>query len=456
MRFELSQVARVLRGTGFQPVAVGQAFSPSLREVTGWSVDSRTLEAGDLFFALRGPHHDGHDYVPEAFAGGAVAAVVERPVDSSGPLLAVADTLAALQALAGWARRQWKGRMVAVTGSAGKTTTKDVIAALLSVVLPVGKTVGNLNNHVGVPLSLLRLPAEARAAVIEIAMNHPGEILQLAALAGPEVGVVTNVGHAHAEFFASIEDVARAKRELIEALPAEGTAVLNADDERVAAFRRSRPGPALTFGFSEAADVRAEALVLTGEGARFRVGGVDFETSLPGRHGVMNILAGLAVARAFGVEPDSLREAVRTLQPGQMRGRRFEHRGVTVLDDGYNSNPEAARAMLEVFAATKARRRAAVLGEMLELGPFAEELHRGLGQEAARAGLDLLVAVRGAARFIAEEAVRAGLPSARVFFFEDPEAAGAFLRDRLEEGDAVLFKGSRGVRIERALQRFME
>ncbi len=158
---------------------------------------------------------------------------------------------------------------------------------------------------------------------------------------------------------------------------------------------------------------------------------------------------------SFPVSQDSLREAVRTLQPGQMRGRRFEHRGVTVLDDGYNSNPEAARAMLEVLAATAARRRAAVLGEMLELGPFAEELHRKLGHEAARAGLELLVAVRGAARFIAEEAVRAGLPSARVFFFEDPEAAGAFLRDRLEEGDAVLFKGSRGVRIERALKRFM-
>jgi UDP-N-acetylmuramoyl-tripeptide--D-alanyl-D-alanine ligase len=447
MKFELSQVAQVLCGAGLQ---TGE------RAVTGFSVDSRTLAAGDLFFALRGPHHDGHDYVADAFARGAAAAVVERSLDSAGPLLVVPDTLAALQSLAAWARRQWKGRLVAVTGSAGKTTTKDVIAALLSVALPVGKTVGNLNNHLGVPLSLLRLPGDARAAVIEIAMNHPGEIRRLAALARPQVGVVTNVGHAHAEFFPSIDDVARAKRELIEALPPEGAAVLNADDPRVAAFRHSHPGPAITFGFSADAGVRAESLVVTGEGARFRACGVDFETFLPGRHSVMNILAGLAVARAFGVEPDSLREAVRALQPGQMRGRRFQHRGVTVLDDCYNSNPEAARAMLEVLAAVPARRRAAVLGEMLELGPLSEDLHRGLGRDAARAPVDLLVTVRGAARFIADEALRAGLPSDRVFFFDEPAPAGAFLRDRLQEGDAVLFKGSRGVRIERALETFME
>jgi UDP-N-acetylmuramoyl-tripeptide--D-alanyl-D-alanine ligase len=293
-------------------------------------------------------------------------------------------------------------------------------------------------------------------AVLEIAMNHPGEIRHLAAIARPGVAVVTNVGHAHAEFFRSIEEVALAKRELIEALPPDGVAVLNADDERVHAFRRVHPGPAVTFGFSPAADVRAEGLTLTAEGARFRVQDVEFETSLTGRHGVLNILAGLAVARIFGIAPNTLREAVRALQPGQMRGRRFQHQGITVLDDCYNSNPEAARAMFEVLAAAPAQRRAVVLGEMLELGPFSEELHRNLGREVAARGFHLLVAVHGVARSLADEAVRAGLPPERVFFFEDPAEAGAFLRGRLAPGDAVLFKGSRAVRLERALEKFME
>jgi len=445
MTTDLMQVAQALRSTGFQPVPI-----------IGWSVDSRTLAAGELFFALRGPRHDGHDYVREAFGRGAVAAVVERALDSAGPLLVVPDALAALHELARWARQQFPGSVVAVTGSAGKTTTKDLIADLLSVAFPVGRTVGNLNNHVGVPLSILRLPAGARAAVLEIAMNHPGEIRQLAAIARPGIAVVTNVGHAHAEFFGSIEEVALAKRELIESLPPDGVAVLNAEDDRVAAFRKVHPGPVITFGFCPATDVRAEAVVLTSAGARFRVQDVDFETSLSGRHGVLNILAGLAVAHIFGIVPNALREAVRDFQPGQMRGGHLRHQGILILDDCYNSNPEAARAMLEVLEGTPARRRAAVLGEMLELGRFSEELHRALGREVAARGVDLLIAVRGAARYTAEEAVRAGLRPDRVVFFEDPAEAGAFLRGQLEEGDAVLFKGSRGVRMERALEKFME
>jgi len=424
--------------------------------VSGWSVDSRTLAPGELFFALRGPRHDGHNYVAAAFARGAVAAVVEHALDSAGPLLVVPDALAALQALAGWVRGRFAGRVLAVTGSAGKTTTKDAIAHLLAAALPVGQSEGNLNNHVGVPLSLLRLPAQARAAVIEIGMNHAGEIRQLAGIARPNVGVVTNVGYAHAEFFGSIEGVARAKRELIEALPEDGVAVLNADDARVAAFRQTHPGPAVTFGFSEAADVRAERMELTAQGTRFQVEGVEFETTLVGRHGVLNLLAGLAVARLFGIPAGALREAVRSFALPAMRGRRFEHRGVAVLDDCYNSNPEAARAMLEVLAATPARRRCAVLGEMLELGELSEMLHRGLGREAAARGVDLLVTVRGAARWIGEEAVREGLPAGQVWFFEEPAQAGAWLGGRLEPGDAVLFKGSRGVRMERALERFLE
>src|SRR6185295_7203507 len=225
--------------------------------VTGWSVDSRTLQPGDLFFALRGPVNDGHAHVAEVFEKGAVAAVVEESV-GGGPVLRVEDSLRALQQLAGWGRREWRGDVVAVTGSAGKTTTKDVIAEMLATEMATAKNQGNLNNHVGLPLSLLRLEEKARVAVLEMGMNHAGEIRDLAEIARPDVGVVTNVGYAHIENFDSIEDIAAAKRELVEALGDGGTAVLNADDERVAAFAAAHRGRTVLYGQSPDAQVRGE------------------------------------------------------------------------------------------------------------------------------------------------------------------------------------------------------
>ena len=433
---------------------VGQALGlrrpprPPDSLVTGWSVDTRTLAPGDLFFALRGPNFDGHDYVAAALQKGAVAAVVEH--GESG--LVVPDSLAALQNLAAWARRKWGGRVVGVTGSAGKTTAKDAIAHLLAVELPVGKTVGNLNNHVGVPLSILRLPDESRVAVLEMGMNHAGEIRALAAIAKPDIGVVTNVGYAHVEAFDSIEGVALAKRELIEALdPQEGIAVLNADDPRVLRFRDVHPGRAITFGFSEDADVRATQIDLQ----IFRVDGVDFHTMLAGRHGVLNLLAGIAVARAFDIPPKRLRDAVATFTIGKMRGERLEHNGIVMWNDCYNSNPEAVHAMLDVLRSTPARRHIAVLGEMLELGHAAEFLHRQAGRCAAASGIDALIAVHGAAHFMAEEAVRAGMPPHSVHFFEQAAEAGDFVRQMVQPGDAILFKGSRGVRIEQAMEKVL-
>ena len=447
MTFNLQEVAR----------AIGAEENPAPAPVSGWSVDTRTQNVGDLYFALRGPNHDGHDFVAAALAKDAVGVVVDVPgFLGDGPVvLEVSDTLRALQELGRWARRQWGGQVVGVTGSAGKTTTKDAIAHLLAVEMPVGKTVGNLNNHVGVPLSILRLPDGCRAGVLEMGMNHAGEIRDLAAIARPDIGVVTNVGFAHVEFFDSIGGVAAAKRELIEGLEAAGVAVLNADDPRVLGFRGAHPGSVVTFGFSPSADVRAEAVDLGAAGTRFRALGVDFETGLTGRHAVSNLLAAIAVARVFGIRPESLREPVRTFTIGKMRGERLVHRGIVVWNDCYNSNPEAAQAMIDVLGKTPATRRIAVLGEMLELGHAAEELHRKLGRYAAEHGVDRLIGIRGSARSMVEEAVAAGVPENDVHFFEEPAEAGALARQWARPGDAVLFKGSRGVRVETDLERFL-
>ena len=437
--------------------AIGSGATPPPGAASGWSVDSRTIGAGDVFFALRGPNHDGHQFVPQALEKGAAAAVIDQPLESGGALLPVPDACEALQELAGWARNHWSGAVVAVTGSAGKTTTKDTIAHLLAARLRVGKSAGNYNNHVGLPLSILRLPDECRVAVLEIGMNHAGEIRRLARIARPAIGVVTNVGYAHIENFDSIDGVAAAKRELIESLPPDGTAVLNADDPRVAAFRQAHLGRVITFGFSETADVRAEQAERSEAGTRFRVRGSGwFQTPLGGRHGVMNILAALAVARAFGFVPGEFADAVRALEVGEMRGRRLTHAGVTIFDDCYNSNPEAVRAMLEVLQDTRALRRIAVLGEMLELGRWTESLHREVGRHVAECGVNVLVGIRGAARQMADAAVEAGLPAGAAYFFQDPTAAGDHLRQLARQGDAILFKGSRGTRVERALERFLE
>lgn len=460
MKLDLRDVARVIGATDVPVIGATDVVEP--RMVSGWSIDSRTIEVGDLFFALRGPVHDGHEYVGQAVERGAVGAVVAQSFRAAAedgqagmPVLLVPDTLVALQTLARWGRERWRGKFIGVTGSSGKTTTKDVIAHLLSVEMAVGKTVGNLNNHVGVPLSILRVPDECRAAVLELGMNHAGEIRELARIARPDVAVVTNVGYAHAEFFSSIEGIAAAKRELIEGLAPDGVAVLNADDPLVIRFREIHPGRTITFGLSKSADIHAGNVEFAGNGVRFECCGVPFETPLLGRHGVLNTLAGIAVAGVFGIPPQRLREAVRTLAPGKMRGERLERGGVIIFNDCYNSNPEAVRSMVDLLAATTAARRLAVLGEMLELGLSAEPLHREVGRYVAEHGIDVLIGIRGAARHMVDEAMRAGLPGGAAHFFDDPESAGDFVRNIARAGDAVLFKGSRAVQVERALDRLL-
>jgi UDP-N-acetylmuramoyl-tripeptide--D-alanyl-D-alanine ligase len=279
-------------------------------------------------------------------------------------------------------------------------------------------------------------------------MNHAGEIRALGRIAPPDVAVVTNVGYAHIENFNSIDEVAAAKRELVEALKPGGTAVLNADDERVKQFRAPS---AVYYSLSQATNVEFRA-----DGVRFRMDGVQFESPMQGRHAISNILAGIAVAGLFEIPPRETRDAVRDLSPGKMRGERITRNGVEIINDCYNSNPDAARGMLDVLRDIPARRKIAVLGEMLELGRWAEPLHREVGMYAARCGVTVLVGIRGDARFLVESAINAGLSSDAAFFFEDPEQAGLHLRSIAREGDAILFKGSRGTRVEKALERFLD
>jgi len=429
-------------------------------DVSGFSIDSRTVAPGDLFFAIRGDNHDGHQFVASALAAGATAAVVDRDlagvVPDSARLIRVDNTLRALQCLAATARQDWNGTVIGVTGSAGKTSTKDIVADLVGSAIPIGCTTGNFNNHIGVPLSVLRIPEGSKAAVLELGMNHAGEIRDLAAIARPQIGVVTNVGYAHVENFETgIDGITLAKRELIEALPRDGVAVLNHEDERVRAFAGVHPGETVYYGFSPEADVRAEDVELDRDGIRFRVAGKLFESSLSGRHAVLNILAGIAVTRVFGIDQEPLPDVVRSLRPGKMRGQRIERNGALLIDDCYNSNPDALRSMLEVLRDIPARRHIAVLGEMLELGRWSESLHREAGIFAARCGITVLVGIRGVAEALVKGAIEAGLRKDAAYFFHEPAEAGAWLQSFVQPGDVVLFKGSRGTHVETALQQLL-
>jgi UDP-N-acetylmuramoyl-tripeptide--D-alanyl-D-alanine ligase len=441
------------------PASVAQAGA---LVATGYSIDSRTVAPGELFFAVRGDRLDGHDFVVAAVERGAVAAVVSRArvatlpdAALAVPLLIAEDTLLALQALAAHVRRQWGKRVVAVTGSAGKTTTKEAIAAALGAKFNVLKSRGNLNNGFGLPLQLLRLEPEHEYAVIEMGMNHTGEIAALARIAAPDWGVVTNVGTAHIENFAEGQaGIARAKFELVEALPATGVAFLNCCDPYVSQFGRDFLGRVVYFGDGPCADpqIVQETEDETGLHVCYRAGECEgwFTLHLLGAHNGSNAMAGLAVALEAGVNLDVAIQALESLTPGDKRGQIVEIGGATFLDDSYNSNPEALRSMIRTLAARPAEgRRILVAGEMLELGELGPALHTACGKAAAEAGLDMVVGVRGNAEHLATAACAGGVAS---LFLPDAEAAGRWLAQNLRAGDVVLVKGSRGVRLERAIE----
>ncbi len=454
MKLTLGQIADWIHAEG--------DFSTD-REAVGYSIDSRTIGAGELFFAVKGDRVDGHDYVATALANGAVAAVVSQhwlAPDEMDPcrLLRVPESedcvLKALQGLAHRVRLKWGGRVIGVTGSAGKTTTKEAVAAVLSSRFRVLRSEGNLNNHFGLPLQLLKLEPEHEVAVLEMGMNHAGEIAALAKIAEPDWGVVTNVAAVHLEYFADgIAGIAAAKKELIEALPDHGLAFLNFDDDRVAAFARGRAEQAVFYGLRQGADVRAENIEDEGqEGLRFEVvaGGerVGVRLRLLGRHNVLNALAAIAVGLRSGIKLEECARALAELRAGDKRGEVLSWRGARIVNDCYNSNPRALDSMVDALMAMGALRHIVVAGEMLELGPEGEALHGGCGSHMAERGVDVVVGVRGLASALVRFAKAAG---ANAIFLDTPEDAGAWLVENLRDGDAVLLKASRGVRLEQAL-----
>jgi UDP-N-acetylmuramoyl-tripeptide--D-alanyl-D-alanine ligase len=436
-----------------QPAAVARGAG-----ATGYSIDSRTIHPGELFFAVKGDRLDGHDFVLEALEHGAVAAVVSRERRSQFPaalpLLEVADTLVALQTLATAVRRLWAKPLIAVTGSAGKTTTKEAIAHVLATRLRVHKSEGNLNNHFGLPLMLLKLEPEHHVAVVEMGMSHPGEIAALARIARPETGVVTNVAPVHLEFFGSIAEIARAKYELIQSLPASGTAVLNADDEYVSQFGRDFQGRVVSYGFAANAAVRAENFKANPEpGSTFEVVVAGrrepAQLRLVGNHNVYNALAAIAVALEQGLALADAVAALTTLAPADKRGQVVRLGNIVVINDCYNSNPKALAEMVDALASMAARRRIVVAGEMLELGAQGGELHRQAGRHIAEKGVEVLIGVRG----LAEEMVKAAkTASTCAQFVKTPEEAGEWLASETRDGDVVLLKASRGVKLEKALE----
>ncbi len=452
----LKEVVRVTRGrlTGGTPGVV----------LTGATLDSRQAEPGDLFIAVVGERADGHHFVRDAFRRGAAAVLVQRwdeevtgPAgeEAPGAVIRVADTAAALGELAAWRRASFNLPVVGVTGSVGKTSTKEMLAAVLATRYRTLKTEGNLNTEFGVPLTLLRLEATHEAAVLEMGMRGPGQIAELCRYGRPKVGVVTNVGPTHLELLGSIENIARAKQELINSLPPDGTAVLNGDDPWCREMAQATRARVLFFGREPAfgPEITAREIQSRGaEGIGFVLvtprGEAPVELPFPGEHQVKNALAAAGGAYALGLGPLDIATGLGAARNVAGRSQVREYGRVQVIDDTYNASPASTVAALGLLAELATGRKIAVLGNMLELGDYSDRGHREVGAEAARQGVDLLVTVGQLAAQIAEGARSAGLPADRVVSCAGNPAALAELEPRLRAGDTVLVKGSRGMRME--------
>lgn len=435
----------IVRIAGGQLVGENRAFSSV-------STDTRTLQPGALFVALSGPNFDGHEFVAAAAARGAAAALVERPLTVALPQVVVADPLAALSAFAREWRRQFSIPVIGVTGSNGKTTTKELIGAILSRLGACLVTRGNLNNHIGVPLMLLEMTAAHRYAVIEVGANHLGEIAHLAGIAEPTIGIITNAGAAHLEGFGSLQGVAAGKGELLQSLPADGVAVINADDAFATLWREARSADRmLTFGFEQRADFMAHKVQASGDAAGFRI---DFDLVAPegakpatlglaGLHNLRNALGAAAVASAAGATLDEIVAGLAAMRP--VAGRlelKPAINGAYLVDDSYNANPNSLKAGLDALQGFRGARWL-VLGDMMELGDSANELHAEVGRYARQAGIERVLAIGQHSHFAVEAFGRGAQ------WFADIDALIAEVRSSLQPGAAVLIKGSRANRLER-------
>lgn len=448
MKLDLATIARVTGGTLLPPGADGT--------VEGVSSDSRSIESGELFVPLRGENFDGHDFLVQAARRGAAACLSEEIVAGFPvPVILVQDTLRAMGDLAADWRLRLEGSLVAVTGSSGKTTTKEMLAAILEQTGAGLKTEGNFNNLIGVPLTLFKLqPEEHRWAVIEMGMSARGEIARLAEIARPRIGIITNIGPAHLEVLQGIEGVARAKGELFAALPVGGTAIVNADDARTRELPVANGVRRLLFGESEAAQVRAREIRIHGPEAAFTLC-LDGEEILvrlrvPGRHNVLNALAAAAAAHALGIAPALIARGLGRYRPiaGRLNLANLPG-GALLIDDSYNANPLSVKAALATLDELPGGgRRIAVLGDMLELGQEAARLHREIGAEAARR-CDLLIVLGQMAQELAAGARAAGMAESRVWAARDHQEIVVRLRNILERGDRLLVKGSRGMKMEK-------
>jgi UDP-N-acetylmuramoyl-tripeptide--D-alanyl-D-alanine ligase len=437
-----------------------QAFS-------GVSIDTRTIREGNIFFAICGPNQDGHRFIPDALSKGALGAVVRKGYAYPGEfpagrvLIEVENTHEALKNSAAAVRQRWPGKVVAITGSMGKTTTKQFAAHAMQIAFKVHQSPGNYNNLFGLPLALFGLSPDDDFGIFEMGMSARGEIAEMCRIATPDIGIITNVAPVHLEFFHSIEQIACAKEELAEALGPEGSLIYNIDDPLVRGIAGRFEGSLTSYGFSEAADVHAGRIeILSPEETRFRItcSGETRYASIPfaGPHYVMNALAAIALGIRHGIELERLVDCLRQLPHPSMRGRilRFLE-GFTLIDDSYNSNPRALKLMIEVLSKMPSfTRRILVAGEMLELGDRSASLHFECGMFAANHGLDAVIGVQGAAQEIVRASTKGGMMESQAHFFSDVDAASAFLKNEVRKGDLILIKGSRGVHMERIVQFF--
>ncbi|MEW6685036.1 MAG: UDP-N-acetylmuramoyl-tripeptide--D-alanyl-D-alanine ligase [Candidatus Edwardsbacteria bacterium] len=428
------------------------------RSVRGVSIDSRTIKPGEVFVAIKGPHFDGHQFVEEALSKRASAAIVSqeslKKIESSRPIVVVKDTLAALQELARYYRKKFNLTVIAVTGTNGKTTTKEMIATVLSPKYKTLKSEGNLNNQYGIPLTLFNLSPAYQICVLEMGMSALGEIAQLCELALPSIGVITNIAEAHLEFLKNIDNIARAKAELLHALPAKGFAILNADDKRVMAKAKETKAKIITFGIKQKAEVKVKQISEESFQTIFLLeDDTEILLSLLGRHNIYNALAAIATAKVLGITTKEVTETLQNFKPAKLRMEHTFLSGIEIINDAYNANPTSMKLALEVLSNLPSKgRKIAVLGDMLELGPQSQTYHKEIGKFISSLKFSLLLTVGQEAKYISEEALKHGMKKTSVWHFSQNKEAVEFLKDFLVEKDLVLVKGSRKMRLEEIIE----